>query len=135
MVLVSGTVRKFASHDKVVTSHIVKSCLVDFAVSLNLLAEMAGEAVGRCVFTVCGPKCSLCCLVLSVWGVIMLVRAYLHRTVYKSCRFLVDMERGWEGESLHCTVWIQPWGHCRKVYVPSATVVVGRDAVGSVATD
>lgn len=28
--------------------------------------------MGKCVFTVCGPKCSLCCLVLSVWGVIML---------------------------------------------------------------
>lgn len=39
---------------------------------------MAGEAVGNCVFTVCGPKCSLCCLVLSIWGVIMLVRVVIY---------------------------------------------------------
>ena len=29
--------------------------------------------MGKCVFTICGPKCSLCCLVISIWGVIMLV--------------------------------------------------------------
>lgn len=34
----------------------------------------SGGAAGKCCFTLCGPKGSLCCFVLSLWGVIMLVR-------------------------------------------------------------
>jgi len=32
-----------------------------------------GDNIGKVVFCICGPKGSLCCTILSVWGVIMLV--------------------------------------------------------------
>ena len=33
-----------------------------------------GEVAGKVVFCLCGPKGSLCCFILSVWGTLMLVR-------------------------------------------------------------
>ena len=32
-----------------------------------------GEMAGKVVFCLCGPKGSLCCFVLSLWGSLMLV--------------------------------------------------------------
>ena len=39
------------------------------------LQEMvtAGEACGKVLFCICGTYGSLCCLLLSVWGTLMLV--------------------------------------------------------------
>ena len=49
------------------------SLLPSFFLYFPTPGQMTGEAVGKCLFTVCGPKCSLCCLALSIWGVVMLV--------------------------------------------------------------
>ena len=38
------------------------------------MAKGAADVCGLITFCMCGPKGSLCCFVLSIWGSIMLVR-------------------------------------------------------------
>ena len=38
------------------------------------MAKGAADVCGMITFCLCGPKGSLCCFVLSIWGSIMLVR-------------------------------------------------------------
>ncbi|RWS24355.1 ribonuclease kappa-B-like protein, partial [Leptotrombidium deliense] len=47
---------------------------------------------------ICGPKCSICCSLISIWGVIML--SILGGLLYiKSLAFVDDMEGGLEKEN------------------------------------
>ena len=44
--------------------------------------------------TCCGPKCSICCAVLSGWGIIMLVSSsyesfFIHKTLNKNKLMIV----------------------------------------------
>ena len=44
----------------------------------------AGEVAGKVVFCLCGPIGSLCCFILSIWGVVMLVRLGIYKYSFKS---------------------------------------------------
>lgn len=51
---------------------------------------------------VCGPKCSMCCLVLSVWGIIQLLLMGIFLRI-KAPAFVEDLpivEEDWEHEGL-----------------------------------
>ena len=48
----------------------------------------AGEVAGKVVFCICGPIGSLCCFVISLWGVIMLVRVVCVGICHTSLFFL-----------------------------------------------
>ena len=49
-------------------------CACAYHWSVDIEMGSAGEVAGKVIFCLCGPVGSFCCFILSIWGIIMLVR-------------------------------------------------------------